>query len=1499
MDRAVNEVEPNAESSKILVHKATLSFLKYVCSTKFPRFQTLVDGYMLSMVSDGVVSAIVDSLARRKRLLDLSSELGLANDPKLRAAIRTDDEGIATLLEYILGSEPDKEAVLRLEGDSAQCFLDAVQECLDKGFLLEHRQAARHLIRKVSEACDRLPSSLFISGVSECEENASFGGGYGDIYCASYGGKRVALKRLRHFLRGSDLRRVRLKFCREALVWRDLHHPYILEFFGIDRDSFPEPYFCMVSPWKEHGTVLNYLKRHGLANVDKLLYEIAQGLQYLHARNIVHGDLRGANILINDDWSACLADFGLSSFSDSNSSTSTRGGSLYWMAPELFDPDRFGYKFIRTPATDVYAFGCVLCRGDISMFAVNFHYPNCIQLYTGQHPFPNLSEAAALLKVIDGERPERPSSPAMSDALWQHVTECWAPNPTKRPATDLVVQHMVWPIPLIPPTPQQNLERREKESELGQINCAPRQDLAITSSYSKMGQQWTHPNPRLKQEYDNFPGFAYPYQFNPDSSQLTPTHSAQNLGNYNGLYAQQILFPNPNFLTVGAHEYHMYNPTTYTLWPITVPSLSALGSTSVKASPLQQRPSSYHLPRPAAAADPSNAKRHCVPAPVITNNELKDNKMQGEKKGSARAKLPEACTRCKNLKAKCELKNKIDPCKRCFNGGHDCVTPARQTLPQREHLLNQIREQAAEIQKLMAQLEQNDTRQHTKPPSFAATHSFPPTPSSPPSSSADTNADPENDRAVEDWIAKARDRLAGLDEFIGMDGVAMVKSSLVMGDLRDSASENDEDGAEDRPSPAMSDALWQHVTEFRAPAPTGRPATDLVVQNMVWPIPLIPPNAMQNYGLERRDEEKELTQTAKNPGSHPSLYAQQNSYQNLNFLTAGVRKYEVYSPIPDNISPITATSLSGLWSPTSVTASPSLQQQSSSYYPLRTEAAADPSKAKRQRVSEPAITGNGPKDDEMYSESEEAGARVKVRGACIRCKNLKVKCQFETETGPCKRCFNGGHKCATPGRKKRGGPPKREHLLCQIREQAQEIQKLMAQLEQNDTRQRTKPPSFAATHSFPPTPSSPASSAPASYFPSNSTDTNTGLKSTLAMEDWIAKARDRFAGIDGFMGMDGVEMLKSSLVKEDSQDSASGDDGAEDLLANGDEPEEEEVEIKVFDSEDEKVTRRSRGKSANIFQLSTSSSNEDSGGKKLAALPSEASPFGFMGDLSLKKGPNEESDDESAPALADSHFFRSSPAPDPMRSSNPLSSDPAAPHILTQGLITPQEAGKLFDIYFQRMNLSVSLLDPVLYMPQKTCYRSPFLFTVVCAIASRLYTERPEIYPQAMHFAELAANGASINAHKGVDSCLGYILMALYPVPVKRGEEERDKLYLGLAISMATDLNLHLPNTAEPIDEAQSRRTGLTSADALEALDDLGLTNAQPVTRPPQSLHHILKNPTRESAAPTPTRHRVALGYPMHGCTRRGSMRGKEKVPLSIKSGNRVGTFAVISRKTA
>lgn len=95
------------------------------------------------MASENIVDVIVESLECRKTLLEvgicallvrnlivtlqLSSKLGLANDPKLRTTLRTDEERIAALLVSIFTSDSAEEIVLGLEGDSAQCFLDVVQ----------------------------------------------------------------------------------------------------------------------------------------------------------------------------------------------------------------------------------------------------------------------------------------------------------------------------------------------------------------------------------------------------------------------------------------------------------------------------------------------------------------------------------------------------------------------------------------------------------------------------------------------------------------------------------------------------------------------------------------------------------------------------------------------------------------------------------------------------------------------------------------------------------------------------------------------------------------------------------------------------------------------------------------------------------------------------------------------------------------------------------------------------------------------------------------------------------------------------------------------------------------------------------------------------------------------------------------------------------------------------------------------------------------------------
>ncbi|KZV81672.1 kinase-like protein, partial [Exidia glandulosa HHB12029] len=71
---------------------------------------------------------------------------------------------------------------------------------------------------------------------------------------------------------------------------------------------------------------------------------------------MVHGDLKGANILILDDGTACLGDFGVSAvLVELPSRTATSAGTWRWTAPEFFDDHG-----THTKSGDMWAFGCVV-----------------------------------------------------------------------------------------------------------------------------------------------------------------------------------------------------------------------------------------------------------------------------------------------------------------------------------------------------------------------------------------------------------------------------------------------------------------------------------------------------------------------------------------------------------------------------------------------------------------------------------------------------------------------------------------------------------------------------------------------------------------------------------------------------------------------------------------------------------------------------------------------------------------------------------------------------------------------------------------------------------------------------------------------------------------------------------------------------------------------------------------------------------------------------------
>ncbi|KAJ7926315.1 kinase-like domain-containing protein, partial [Mycena leptocephala] len=202
------------------------------------------------------------------------------------------------------------------------------------------------------------PRCCALSGLQKIGQQVT-GGGFGDIWRGLVRGQGVCVKIMRIF-EESDIQAVLKEFSREALIWRQLCHPNVLPFFGL---YYLGTRLCLVSPWMENGHIMKFLTNKNPTNTDRLslILDIALALQYLHEKDVVHGDLKGLNILVTPSGRACIADFGVSTIVNAmtmkftHSTANSRAGTARYQAPELFrgeSQNHFG--------SDVYAFACVL-----------------------------------------------------------------------------------------------------------------------------------------------------------------------------------------------------------------------------------------------------------------------------------------------------------------------------------------------------------------------------------------------------------------------------------------------------------------------------------------------------------------------------------------------------------------------------------------------------------------------------------------------------------------------------------------------------------------------------------------------------------------------------------------------------------------------------------------------------------------------------------------------------------------------------------------------------------------------------------------------------------------------------------------------------------------------------------------------------------------------------------------------------------------------------------
>lgn len=165
-------------------------------------------------------------------------------------------------------------------------------------------------------------------------------GGFAKVYhCIDQdSGCDLAVKQVSYDTQCNDSQRELNALKNELSILKKLSHPNIVVYYG---SSFKDGYFNIFMEYVVGGSMRSYIQSNGnLTNkyAEKCLYHILLGLKYLHDENIIHRDLKAANVLKATDGTIKIADFGASKRFDtlrSITGVNTVVGTPYWMSPEV------------------------------------------------------------------------------------------------------------------------------------------------------------------------------------------------------------------------------------------------------------------------------------------------------------------------------------------------------------------------------------------------------------------------------------------------------------------------------------------------------------------------------------------------------------------------------------------------------------------------------------------------------------------------------------------------------------------------------------------------------------------------------------------------------------------------------------------------------------------------------------------------------------------------------------------------------------------------------------------------------------------------------------------------------------------------------------------------------------------------------------------------------------------------------------------------------------
>jgi len=245
-------------------------------------------------------------------------------------------------------------------------------------------------------------------------------GGMGVVYRAHDDklGREVAIKVLHpHLLQHENLKE---RFRREARMHAKIIHPNVVTLLSLYEDG---EHMALIMEMVHGVNLRQYLRDHPhttLVDVLRISEAILAGLDAAHKLGMVHRDLKPANVLLADDGSIKLMDFGLAKPSKGDDDLTQSGatvGSFRYMAPE---------QILNQPVdsrTDLYSFGIML-----------------YQMCTGKLPFDSSGNGAGEFEIMEKQIRHDPVAPitlvpALPKALSNLILDLLSKNIAERPAS--------------------------------------------------------------------------------------------------------------------------------------------------------------------------------------------------------------------------------------------------------------------------------------------------------------------------------------------------------------------------------------------------------------------------------------------------------------------------------------------------------------------------------------------------------------------------------------------------------------------------------------------------------------------------------------------------------------------------------------------------------------------------------------------------------------------------------------------------------------------------------------------------------------------------------------------------------------------------------------------------------------------------------------------------------------------------------------------------------